>query len=630
MCGIAGFLPRFEIAEKRELLKRMTDIITYRGPDEEGHFIRDNVAMGMRRLSIIDLKGGSQPIYNEDETIAIVYNGEVFNYKDLQNELKSLGHIFKSDCDTETIVHAYEEYGFDCINKLNGMFGFAIWDSKKEILFIARDRLGVKPMHYYHDDESFVFGSEIKSILEFPGVNRQIDPVALNLYLAFYYIPAPYTIFKGIKKLLPGHYMVISKDKEPVINKYWDIKRDDKIYNLSYEEHKSNIRNLLSDSVSRRMIADVPLGAFLSGGIDSSIVVGLMARSSSKPVETFNIAFKDYKVYDESDRARAVASFNKTNHHEFVLEYNDLMEVLPKIIWDLEEPFADSSAIPTYYVARETRKHVTVALSGDGGDELFGGYTKYTGEYWLGLYNRLPVLLRKQVVERIIDILPAGRGNRFKELTRKAKKFLRSNGALAEERHHGLMLSFSDDMRASLLADNEQLVREVSQNIVNEYFLRYENADNLFRMSYTDLKLALPDDMLTKVDKMTMLNSLEARTPFLDYRLAEYAFNVPSKYKLVGTNGKYILKDTFKDLLPEGILNKPKSGFGVPVGEWFKKDLNSLLMETLSKNKIETQGLFSYNYISGLIEDHISERNDFTPQIWSLLVFELWYEMYMR
>ena len=630
MCGIAGFITKHDGIDKNLVIKSMTDIITHRGPDDEGFFVDKNVALGMRRLSIIDLEGGHQPLRNEMGTLTIVFNGEIFNYRELRSELEKAGHVFKTKSDTETIIHAYEEYGHMCLEKLNGMFGFAIWDSEKQVLFVARDRIGVKPLHYYLDNESFVFGSEIKSILEFPGVPREMDTEALNLYLSFYYIPSPYTIFKGIRKLQPGHYMTISGINAVEIHKYWDIKKNEKIYNLSYEEHKHNIRNLLEDSVKRRMISDVPLGAFLSGGIDSSIIVGLMAKNSKIPVSTFNIAYKDYKVYDESDRARIVSNFNKTNHHEFVLKYNDLQEILPKIIWDLEEPFADSSAIPTYYVSRETRKFVKVALSGDGGDELFGGYTKYTGEYWLSQYNKVPVFLRRQILERIIDILPSGRGNRFKELLRKAKKFLASNGESPEHRHHGLMLCFSGDMRRDLFKNSNLLVEEISQNIVNNYFNRFSNEDILFKMSYTDLKLALPDDMLTKVDKMTMLNSLEARTPFLDYRLVEYAFNVPSKYKLVGTNGKYILKETFKDLLPEGIIGKQKSGFGVPVGEWLKTDLKNYFEENMSASNLKKHDLFNHSYISSLFSSHLSEKNDYSNQLWSLLVFQLWYDTYMN
>lgn len=628
MCGIAGFITIKNI-DKNSLIKSMTDIITHRGPDDEGFFTAQNLALGMRRLSIIDLAGGHQPVYNEDDSIAIVFNGEIFNYLNLKKDLENRGHTFKTNSDTETIVHAYEEYGFDCLHKLNGMFGFAIFDSRKQLLFIGRDRLGVKPLHYFYQDGDFVFGSEIKSILKFPGIHQEIDLEALNLFLSFYYIPSPNTIYKGIRKLHPGHYMVIHQGQAPHIEKYWDIPLDETIRNLSYQEHQENIRELLNDSVKRRMIADVPLGAFLSGGIDSSIIVGLMARNSSKPIETFNISFKDYKVYDESDRAQVVAKFNQTNHHEFVLKYNDIQEVLPKIIWDLEEPFADSSAIPTYYVARETRKYVTVALSGDGGDELFGGYTKYTGEYWLNIYNRIPVLIRKQVLERIVDILPAGRGNQFKELVRKMKKFLNSQSQLPEQRHHGLMTSFTAEMKSQLFSQNEFLIREISQNIVNQYFNEYPRQDTLFKMSYTDLKLALPEDMLTKVDKMTMLNSLEARTPFLDYRLAEYALNIPSGYKLKGTNGKYILKDTFKDLLPDSIIGKSKSGFGVPIGEWFKHELNPLLMETLSEINLKKHGLFNYEYIKRMVGLHVSGKQDLTPQIWSLFVFQMWYELYM-
>lgn len=630
MCGIAGFFSRDRIGiDKASVINNMLNVIYHRGPDDEGYLIQDKIVMGMRRLSIIDITGGHQPIFNENKKVAIVFNGEIFNYKELYADLVKKGHRFSTVCDTETIIHAYEEYGFECMGRLNGMFSFAIWDSDKEILFIARDRIGVKPVHYFHSDQLFVFGSEIKSIIKFPDIKREIDYEALNLFLAFYYIPSPYTIFRGIKKLLPGHYLVLSSNNEIRTEKYWDIKENDLIRNLSFEEHENNIRELLTDSVKRRMIADVRLGAFLSGGIDSSIVVGLMARNSSTPVDTFNIGFKNYRVYDESDRARVIAKFNKTNHHEFVLNYDDLLEVLPKIIWDLEEPFADSSVIPTYYVARETSKHVKVALSGDGGDELFGGYTKYTGDYWLNLYNKLPRFAKELVIERIIEILPAGRGSKFKELIRKAKKFLKSNTEFPEHRHHNLMLSFSEDMRFSLFMNSDSLVKDISQNIVNGFFNKFQRMDSLFKMSYTDLKLALPDDMLTKVDKMTMLNSLEARTPFLDYRLIEYAFNIPSEYKIKGKNGKYILKDSFKELLPREILNKPKSGFGVPVGEWFRKELKPLIEDNLNKTKIEKQGIFDYSYINLILQKHMSEKEDLTPQIWSLLVFELWYDFYI-
>jgi asparagine synthase (glutamine-hydrolysing) len=571
---------------------------------------------------------------NEDETIWLVFNGEIYDFENLRQELEKKGHILKSHTDCETIIHLYEEEGIHGLKRLNGMFAFALWDIRQQRLFLARDRLGIKPLHYYWDGTTLLFASEIKAILCDPEVSRNIDQEALRLYLTLNFIPAPWTIFENIRKLSPGNYLLAERGKIS-IEKYWDVPSRDGLTEESSDpefqdltHQKEHLRSLLEESVKRRLISDVPLGAFLSGGLDSSIIVSLMARNSSKPVKTFSIGYKDLPSFDETSYAREVATFNQTEHHEFKLGYKDILEAFPKVLDNVDEPFADSSAVPTYIVSRETRNHVTVALSGDGGDELFAGYRMYLGEYWSKYYAKIPAPIRS-LIAPLVQALPDARDKPSLEMIRRVKKFLRGMSLEFPERFCGWREIFPFTMRQQLLKDPEEdnfylgLIRETAQNEKGRF-----PGDPINLMLYMDLRGLLPGDMLTKVDRMSMANALEVRVPLLDYRFVEYAFQLGSQSKLKAWGGKYILLEAFKDYLPTALHKRPKWGFEMPIGAWLRKELRFLIDEYLSEASVKKQDFFHYEIIKGLINDHMSGRQDTSWQLWNLIVFQHWFKKY--
>ena len=634
MCGICGKIDLTGKAVPQALLRSMTESFAYRGPDDEGFFFEGPVGLGHRRLSIIDLSpSGRQPMSNEDQTLWLVFNGEIYDFAETRKELVSRGHILKSHTDTETVLHLYEEEGVACLKHLNGMFGFALWDARLQRLWLARDRLGKKPLVYYWDGKRLLFASEIKAILRDPEVPREIDFEALDLYLTLNCIPATWTIFKNIRKLLPGHYLLLEKGKLS-IQSYWDIPvngGEPEVPSPSdpvqWNQCKERLRALLDASVRRRLIADVPLGAFLSGGIDSSIIVALMARHSSRPVKTFSIGYKDLPSFDETRYAREVATFNSTEHYEFKLGYKDILDAFPKVLDNLDEPFADSSAVPTYIVSRETKRHVTVALSGDGGDELFAGYRMYLGEYWAKHYARIPGVLRENVIAPFIQSLPDARDKPSLELIRRAKKFLRGMSLSFPERFCGWREIFPFSMRRKLLRrppDRNFYLDLIRQAVEEKKGLFPEDGINL--MLYLDVKGLLPGDMLTKVDRMSMANSLEVRVPFLDYTLVQYVFGLKGSTKLGAWRGKHILLEAFKDLLPPLLHNRPKRGFEMPIGAWLRKELKFLIDEYLHKDRVERQGIFDPRIIRDMVSNHMSGRQDTSWQLWNLIVFEHWYE----
>ena len=638
MCGICGKIDLTGKAVPQALLRSMTESFAYRGPDDEGFFFEGPVGLGHRRLSIIDLSpSGRQPMSNEDQTLWLVFNGEIYDFAETRKELVSRGHTLKSHTDTETVLHLYEEEGVACLKHLNGMFGFALWDARLQRLWLARDRLGKKPLVYYWDGKRLLFASEIKAILRDPEVPREIDFEALDLYLTLNYIPAAWTIFKNIRKLLPGHYLLLEKG-ELSIQSYWDIPvngGEPEVPSPSdpvqWNQCKERLRALLDASVRRRLIADVPLGAFLSGGIDSSIIVALMARHSSRPVKTFSIGYKDLPSFDETRYAREVATFNSTEHYEFKLGYKDILDAFPKVLDNLDEPFADSSAVPTYIVSRETKRHVTVALSGDGGDELFAGYRMYLGEYWAKHYARIPGVLRENVIAPFIQSLPDARDKPSLELIRRAKKFLRGMSLSFPERFCGWREIFPFSMRRKLLRrppDRNFYLDLIRQAVEEKKGLFPEDGINL--MLYLDVKGLLPGDMLTKVDRMSMANSLEVRVPFLDYTLVQYVFSLKGSTKLGAWKGKRILLETFKDLLPPLLHNRPKWGFEMPIGAWLRKELKFLIDEYLHKDRVERQGIFDPRIIRDMVANHMSGRQDTSWQLWNLIVFEHWYEKYIE
>lgn len=632
MCGICGKIDLNGNQISPDLLRKMGDAFAYRGPDDQGQFISGQVGLGHRRLSIIDLSpAGRQPMCNEDGSIWLVYNGEIYDFEGLRQELRSRGHVFKSTTDSETILHLYEDEGIDCLKRLNGMFAFALWDDRRKRLWLARDRLGIKPLVYYWDGRRLIFASEIKSILCDPEVSRDIDPQALDLYLTLNYIPAPWTIFRNIRKLLPGHYLLF-ENGGLVTKLYWDIvgggDREPPFEDPG--ESTRRMRALLEASVNRRLIADVPLGAFLSGGIDSSILVALMSRNSTKPVQTFSIGYKDLPSFDETAYAREVSAFNHTDHHEFKLGYQDILDAFPAVLENFDEPFADSSAVPTYIVSRETRNHVKVALSGDGGDELFAGYRMYLGEYWSGYYSKIPDFLSRGVIAPIVQALPDSRDRPYLERIRRAKKFLRGMNLSFPGRFCGWREIFPFPLRRRLLKNPPagNLYLGLVQDSVTRRGDTFDQ-DPINLMLYLDLKGLLPGDMLTKVDRMSMVNSLEVRVPFLDYLFVEFAFTLSGTTKLRATGGKRILLEAFRDLLPPAIRKRPKWGFEMPIGAWLRKELRFLVDEYLDGTRIQKQGIFEHEVVRGLIADHMKGRADTSWLLWNLIVFQHWYHRNM-
>ncbi len=647
MCGICGIVDYNHVLVEDEHIRRMAGSFVYRGPDDQGQwegFSKGgkgqivSVGLGHQRLSIIDLSAaGHQPMSNEDGSVWITYNGEVYNFEELRLQLVRKGHRFKSVTDTEVIIHLYEEQGLTAVERLNGMFAFAIWDERINRLWVCRDRVGIKPLVYYWDGTRFAFASEIKALLCDPEIPRKLDRTALQLYLAFNYVPAPYTIFKDIRKLEPGCYLTL-ENGVLAIEKYWEApgKVDERLSALAFDEQegtvKANLRELLSEAVRSCLIADVPLGAFLSGGIDSSIVVALMAQHSSQPVKTFSIGFEDDPIFDETQYAREVSNRYRTDHHEFKLSQRDMLDVLFDVLSTFDEPFGDSSAIPTFIVSKETKKCVTVALSGDGGDELFAGYRSYLGPYWYPRYAAIPAVIRSGLIEKVIAGLPDSRDSQVMEYIRRLKKFVKGAQGNLAERVLSLKEVFPKDIRQSLLlkngqkANGEQLDPALARV---QSLLDYYRNDELNSILYSDFKDSLPGDMLTKVDWMSMRNSLEVRVPFLDHRVVELAFKAQSSLKLRNGQGKYILKETFKDLLPTSLHNRPKAGFEVPISRWLKTDLKFMVEQCLSEDRIRDQGLLNYDVVNRLVQCHISNRTDTSWMLWNLIVFQYWFDRYL-
>jgi asparagine synthase (glutamine-hydrolysing) len=647
MCGICGKISYNGPPVGEDLITEMCRSISCRGPDDEGVYIgyrtkgqgkKVHAGLGHKRLAVIDLShAGHQPMSNEDGTIWLTYNGEIYNFKGLRADLEKKGHVFRGNSDTEVILHLYEEEGVQSVQRYNGMFAFGLWDEKLSRLWLCRDRLGIKPVVYYWDGRHFVFASEIKALLQDPNVPKELDQDALMLYLSFSYVPAPYTIFKGIKKLEPGHFLVLENEKLTIM-RYWDIpnKVDEEISSLPFSEqerfYKESLHKGISEAVADRMIADVPLGAFLSGGIDSSIIVALMAQHTKEPVRTFSIGFQDAKLFDETDYAKDVAGLYNTKHHEFKITHKDMLDVFPEVLSVFDEPFSDSSAIPTYIVSRETRNQVTVALSGDGGDELFAGYRSYLGEYWYDTYMMIPALLREGLIERTIHAFPDYRDNRIMEYARRLKRFIKGTKGSFAQRLLARKEIISQDTQNRLLLmlrDRDTSQKNISLGFLEDILAPHEG-DRINKILYSDVKYSLPGDMLTKVDWMSMKNSLEVRVPFLDHRVVELAFKIPGALKLHKGRSKYILKETFKDLLPPGIYRRPKAGFEIPIGRWLRTDLRFLIEQYLAESRIREQGIFDYEVVEELIQSLLTKKTHTSWMLWSLIVFEYWYEQYFH
>ncbi len=626
MCGICGYLNFDRDEHVREpVLRNMCDVITHRGPDEDGYFVLNNIAMGMRRLSIIDLSTGKQPIANEDKSIWIVFNGEIYNFPELRAELEAKGHRFRTRTDTETIVHAYEEWGTECTNKLNGMFAFAIWDNNRRQLFLARDRLGIKPLYYYADDKRIVFGSELKSLLQMPEVPREIDHRALDLFLTYEYVPAPYSILQGTKKLPAGH-ILIARDGKVETREYWDLRYAEN--GASKEQLQDELITLLRDAVKKRMISDVPLGAFLSGGIDSSTIVALMSGLSDQPVKTFSIGFENAS-YNELDYARQIAERFGTDHHEFIIQ-PDVLDLTEKLVHHLDEPFGDFSIFPTYLVSKMAREHVTVVLSGDGGDELFGGYETYIAEWTDQAYRRMvPAFVREKIITPTVGLLPPT--EKKKGLINRALRFVEGSN-LPEDLHHTRWMTFLAEDEKKRLYSQELLQQRngsTAFDFMRRYFERAGTTDPLNRQLYVDIKTYLCDDILVKVDRMSMATSLEARVPFLDHRVVELSARIPGFMKMQKNKTKIILKEALHGLLPHDILYRGKEGFSIPIKTWLKKELKPLLTDTLSADRLKRDQLFRPEVVNRLIDEHMKGRENHSHRLWALMVFHIWKQIYL-
>jgi len=637
MCGICGKLDLTGRPVPRTLLEAMCESIAHRGPDDRGVLVDPPVGLGHQRLSIIDLtSSGHQPMSNEDGTIWLVYNGEIYDFDPLRRMLQDRGHRFRSRTDSEVLIHLYEDEGVDCLRRLNGMFSFALWDRPRQRLWVARDRLGIKPLCYCWDGTRLIFGSEIKTLLCDPGVRREIDTEGLDLYLTLNYVPPPWSLFRGIRKLPPGSYLMV-ENGELTITSYWDVPpagegsrglEDRQIVKTGDEAE--GLYRTLEAAVRRRLIADVPLGAFLSGGIDSTIIVGLMARHMDRPVQTFSIGYKDLPSFDETSYARDAASFHGTDHHEFRLGHRDVLDAFPMVLENLDEPFADSSAVPTYIVSRETRGHVTVALSGDGGDELFAGYRMYRGEAWARAYGRIPAFLRNGLIAPLVGRLPERRNTPGLEWARRVKKFVGGMSRDFAERFCRWREIFPSAQRRLILQEpprNDLYLDLVRRNASREAGRFPDDPVNL--MLYLDVKGLLHADMLTKVDRMSMLNALEVRVPMLDHNVVAYAFGLQGKRKLRGRTGKAVLLEAFEEFLPPSLHGRPKMGFEMPINAWLRSDLRFLVEDYLSPAVIRKQGVFRPEAVSELVRRHMGGFQDTSWQLWNLIVFGHWHRSYL-
>ena len=638
MCGITGWI-NLDTAKPNHnaepVLHSMCETIVHRGPDSEGLWIDDQVALGMRRLSIIDLKTGDQPVFNCDRSVVVMMNGELYNYREVRADLEKRGHKFTTNSDTEILPHLYEEYGDAFIDHVNGMYAFSLWDSRRKKLIIARDRFGEKPLYYGVFDGKLIWASEPKALLANPSVKPELDLNALRHYVSFDYVPAPMSIYRGVSKL-PAAHMIVVENGEVKTRRYWDLKwqtpdgsnGDVHAKPQSRKDSADELRDLLSDAVRMRLVSDVPLGILLSGGIDSSTVAAFATQHATERVKTFSIGFEE-DSFDESKYARQVAKHLNTEHYEDKLSATTAGDLIGEIGKWLDEPMSDGSLIPTYLLAQFVRKHVTVALGGDGGDELFAGYPMYYAHGVAAKYNAIPAFLRSGLIEPVVNALPVSTSNLSFDY--KAKRFVRAAKFDDVTRHHSWFGSFSNEQHKNLFTRD---VLDTTDSDIYRGVRELVDASGaravVERMQYADINFYLAEDILTKVDRAAMAVSLETRAPFLDPRVGQFAASIPVDYKLQGKSGKVILKEAMKDLLPHDILHRPKKGFGIPIAEWLKGRLNGLMHDMLAADQLKSQGLFEAEYVEKLIREHESGAASHHKELWTLLVFQLWYRQFLR
>ncbi len=652
MCGIAGWINLEDnrgANHSEAVLHSMCERMKHRGPDSEGLWLDETVALGMRRLSIIDLHTGEQPVYSEDKSIVVMMNGELYNFREVRADLEKRGHKFETQTDTEILPHLYEEYGEAMLEHINGMFAFALWDKRKQKLLIARDKFGEKPLYYGVFDGKLIFASEPKVLLANSSVKAEINLDSLRQYLSFDYVPAPNSIYKGISKLPAAHFLTVEKG-EIKTRRYWNLTwkkgrsphiskgADDVNGNAlaharasaskqSLESSAEELRELLADAVRMRLVADVPLGILLSGGVDSSTVAAFATQFSSEKVKTFSIGFEE-DSFDESKFARQVATHLNTEHYEEKLSVEKAADLISEIGTWLDEPMSDGSLIPTLLLSKFVRKHVTVALGGDGGDEIFAGYPMYFAHKVANFYNGIPGIFRNNLIEPIVNNLPVS--NKNLSFDYKAKRFVRASKYDLVTRHHSWFGSFSIDEQTKLLS--KDVLSQTSNDIYKgaKDLLEICDATNeIEQMQFLDINFYMAEDILTKVDRASMAVSLEVRAPFLDPRVAQFAASIPLEYKLKGNKGKYILKKAVEPLLPKNILHRPKKGFGIPIAEWLKGRLNPLMHSMLDAKRLKEQGLFNAEFVQKLIKEHETNTASHHKQLWTLLVFQLWCDNFL-
>lgn len=621
MCGICGIIDLPDNAVSEATVRVMTESLTHRGPDAEGFYFDGSVGLGHRRLKVIDLEGGQQPMCSEDENLWLVFNGEIYNYQELSQELRGRGHKFCSKTDSEVVLHLYEEMGSKCVDKLSGMFSFLIWDKKNQKAFFGNDRAGQKPFYYIHDKGRLVFASELGSFAALQDFEFKVEPWALDYFISLQYIPYPWTIFNGIRKLSPGHRGQWL-DGEVSIERYWQLRLDNKL-SMRENEWIETIVPMLEKAVRQRMVSDVPLGAFLSGGLDSSIITCLMSRNSDRPVKTFSVGF-DEASFNELPYAALVARRFGTDHTEFKMPPPGVDD-LEKILSCFDEPFADSSAIPTYMVSKMAREHVTVALSGDGGDEAFGGYDRYRGVRLAQSFDFLPKQIRK-LAGKMRMFLP--KDSDRTSFIRKARRFLWGMHLKPERRYADWMSIFIQEERRNLYAENfrQLLPRAHSESLISREFNRVKllKEDVVDRVLFVDFITYLPGDLLTKVDRASMGNSLEVRSPFLDHELLELCLRMPTSMKIRGKLGKYILRKAFEGKLPAKILSRRKKGFGVPISNWIRGNWRDFVKDVLLDKQTVQRGYFRQSEVFRIMCEHFEGRSNFGFKIWTLFVLELW------